>query len=184
MYFSLALNPLKLVRFILNCDRGIPISLSQFHHVHGCWWPGNGRSQGINSNDDIDLFCQEWSVPLTLFQLPKFSWEPQDVVLTIQQFHMDLWQYLMQLWHFSQVAYHHYEVHPKGVTSAGGGEYKGFAYKQLWKTCRKLDQYQTSTKHDNAPTLCKFLGMYMIRMWTLDWMHENAVTEGVLIFSH
>ena len=85
-------------------------------------------------------------MPLILFPLPLFSWEPQVVMLTIRQFHMDLWQYLVQWWHFSQVACHQYEVYPKGVTSAGCGEYKGVTYKQPWKICRKLDQYQTSTK--------------------------------------
>ena len=118
-------------------------------------------------------------MPLILSRLLTFSWEPQVVVLTIQQFHMDLWQYLVQWWHFSQLACHQYEVHPKGVTSAGCGEYKGFTYKQPWKICRKLDQYQTSTKDDKAPTLCIFWGMFLICMWTLDWMDENAVSERV-----
>ena len=120
-------------------------------------------------------------MPLILFWLTLFSWEPQ-FVLTIRQFHKDLWQYLVQWWHFSQLPCHQYEVHPKGVTNAGCGEYKGFTYKQPWKICRKLDQYQTSTKHGKAPTLCIFLGMYILWMWTLDWMDENAVSQGVLIF--
>ena len=37
----------------------LPISHSQYH---GCWWPGDASSQGINSND-IDLFHLRWLGP-------------------------------------------------------------------------------------------------------------------------
>ena len=42
----------RLLRLIIKKDRNIPISHSQYH---GCWWPGDARSQGISSHD-IDLF--------------------------------------------------------------------------------------------------------------------------------
>ena len=166
--------------FILNCDRNIPhIPQSVSWLLMAWWWKEPGHQQ------------QWWYWP----SLPGIIHAPNSVSIThvflratdwgldkIRQFHMDLSQYLVQLWHFSQLPCQQYEVHPKGVTSAGCGEYKEYIYKQPWKICRKLDQYQTWTKHDNAPTLCIFLGMYMIWMWTLDWMDDNAVSEGGLIF--
>ena len=41
----------------LRVDKDLFILHSQYH---GCWWPGDARSQGI-SNHDIDLFLSEYS---------------------------------------------------------------------------------------------------------------------------
>ena len=57
LYCSSTLTPHMLLRFIIQENKNLLISHSQYH---GCWWPGDNRSQGINSHG-IDLVSWEYS---------------------------------------------------------------------------------------------------------------------------
>ena len=55
LYHPMLLKHLRLLRFSLKQEKNICISHNQYH---GCWWPGNVRSQGISSHG-IDLLYLE-----------------------------------------------------------------------------------------------------------------------------